>query len=541
MMFNSSPVLTEGEKEALIAKCFEDPVEFLQTFLPHLFPQDIPWVHRGIIAILTKRTKFLVKYGDLDKIVSNFTWKENPDDPKSPEHPIFEVEYSNGVPVNVRMTIRKFTMLMIPRGFSKTTLAGIGIMIYWVVYQEVQFAALVSETATHSSMQLSNVRRELETNEMILLLFGKLAPERNDPEKWTDELIETRTGVVIVARGRGGQIRGLNNRGRRPDRILIDDLENKESVSTPEQRLKCKNWAYGDLIPALPALNPDASIVALGTLLHPDALLMQWLHDPDWTSIKFGVYDKQGDPLWSTMMDGGKIEALKRSYARQGQLHIFSMEYLSKSTNEETQKFKAHFFIHRPVHKNDCIARALVIDPAISEKAGSDACALGVVGMQESGKLVVLDTRGGVGMLPREQVDNYFELSKLWDCTHHGVESVAYQAALIHLLREEMFRKGQYFEITPITHSAKKTERIEGILQPRYANGYIIHNRRFIELETQLLEWPSGKKDYPDVISMCIALLDPYAAQATPDDKDLAEDEYEDLEDIFDGEWRARI
>ena len=127
------------------------------------------------------------------------------------------------------------------------------------------------------------------------------------------------------------------------------------------------------------------------------------------------------------------------------------------------------------------------------------------------------------------------ELQIRFDKDKFGVESIAYQAALVHLLREEMFRKGYYFEVTPITHGRqRKEERVEGILQPRYASGYITHQRQFGILETSLLDWPNGKKDPPDAEAMAISLLDDYAPMAAPSDSDLGDDEYEPLE-----EWRA--
>ena len=144
-------------------------------------------------------------------------------------------------------------------------------------------------------------------------------------------------------------------------------------------------------------------------------------------------------------------------------------------------------------------------------------------------------------MTPRDQIDKFFELFKKWRPYKVGVEAVAYQAALIHLLQEEMFRKHMYFEIEPITHVMRKIERVEGILQPRYAGGYMRHARRFPRLETQLLDWPRGKMDGPDALSMAVSLLDPYAAMAADPETDLTEDEYEPLEKAMGGDWRTEV
>lgn len=153
-----------------------------------------------------------------------------------------------------------------------------------------------------------------------------------------------------------------------------------------------------------------------------------------------------------------------------------------------------------------------------------------------------------VGLSPRQQIDMYFDLHFAWNCTRHGVEAIAYQKALVHMLKEEMFRKAKaygpraYFEIDEITHGKTgKVERVEGILGPLYRSGYITHERRFAEYESQLFDWPNGKKDGPDSVAMAIALLDPYASLAfdsdNPDPHKLEKDQYKPLYEEV-GNWR---
>lgn len=559
----SAPALTKDERDQIARDCFRSPARFLRTFMNEAFSTPLPWLHRGWLAILTRKTDFLLDVLDhdedadwwlakrglpfrdvereLDKIVKHFVWKEDPEDDQSPEHAIFHLtRNADGKTIRVDVDFNRFTAAMIPRGFSKTTLAGQGVPLYWILYQEKKFFVYISETATHASDQLRNVRVQLEENKLILSVFGRLKPERMETEKWTDEQLQTKTGITVVARGRGGQVRGLNIKNKRPDCIILDDVEDEESVQTIEQRQKVRKWFYKSVKPAIAELNPDSTIIALGTLLHKEALLMTLMRDPDWTFIRFSAIDRDGEPLWELNMPLKKLARIKNSMTLVGELSSFYMEYMSMIRNDETAKFRESFFIHQHYGIQDCVARALVCDPAISQNKNADFCAFGVVGMTERGILPVLDTFAEVGMSPREQVDKFFELSIRWDITHHGIEAVAYQAALVHLVREEMFRKKRYFEIQSITHSQKKETRVEGVLQPRYANGYIVHTRRFPELESQLLDWPNGKKDVPDVVAMAITLLDPYAGQAGMDEgNDLGDDEYEDLDVVLEGDWKS--
>lgn len=528
----SETSLHKEEKETLFLRGYLNPVFFCHFYLHEWFPGRMPWVHKALMAILTRKCDFLLEECDqyeLGKIVRHFAYKEDATNEDEVAQPIFEVEYEDGKPARVNMALARFTEILMPRGFSKTTCTNAAVL-YDILYQEAEFLVYVSEAQLHAQTQLANVRRELESNERIIAVFGSLKPEQRQNKKWSEDTLETATGIFAVARGRGGQIRGLNMNGKRPDRIIVDDVEDKESVNTPEQRKKSRVWAYGDLIPALPspAKKEDASIVAVGTLLHNEALLMTWARDPEFNTIVFGALDNDGDPLWPENMDKARLARVKRSFANAGELSTFYMEYFNTTRNEETAKFKQSYFIYdkptKPLHK------AIAVDPAISDKPDADFCAFAVVGMEETGRIHVLDMYGDRGMSPRDQVDKYFELVVRWNPDRYGVEANAYQAALIHLLREEMFRKGRYFEIEPIKHSTRKIERVEGVLQPRMAAGYVIMSRRFPDLEQQLLDWPSSKLDFPDVLAMAITLLDPYAAQAADPELDLGEDEYEELD-----------
>lgn len=550
--------LAPQEVEAYLIEACADPVLFLRDFLSHLFPTPIPWFHRGAIAILTGKTQFLLKYGELDKIVENFQVKVDPTDESDDAEmkPIFHVwveglEWDHemirdlGLPldrqIDITMDVGQFTLLMMPRGFSKTSIAGIGIPLYNVVFEEVDFTLYISEAGPHARMQMHNVKRELSGNEMIRFFFGDLKPKLSDDEMWSQDLFETTTGMTMAARGRGSQVRGLNHLGNRPKKIICDDLEDPESTETDLQRVKVRRWAYGDLMPALAELDPNSTIVALGTMLHKDCLLQTWSRDKMWTVVKFAAHAKNGECLWPLLMDENKYQAKKHSFQQAGLLHVFYMEYDNTYRADETAIFKKeHLQYGRP--ENDPIeVTSIYIDPAISEEPDADFTAICVVSMTRRGNILVRDYWQKRGATPREQIDKYFEMAMLHQPQHHGVETNAYQKALQHLLREEMARFHYFFEIKPITHTQKKDQRIRGIVAPRFAGGYIWFVRRFIELETELLDYPAGKVDGPDSLAGAIALCDPHAALAgaTRDAPDVCADEYPPLEEIFDGDWRT--
>lgn len=512
---------------------YEDPVFFAHWFLPHWFgashnegqAKPMPWVHRGLLAILTGRTQFLETYGEVDKIIRNFVFQR--DGENGPEtHAIFYRD-EDGV---LRQNFYSKLEIMLPRGFSKTTIINTA-LVYDIEYENCSFPVYLSESGPHAIEQLGNIRAELDydpeqgpANERLFAVFGNRKPLQRSG-KWREDHIETTTGINLMARGRGAQIRGKNIKSARPDKIILDDVEDEESVQTDEQRAKTRKWLYAAVEPALP-VDGTGRLIAVGTLLHEDALLRTLQKDEDYACVIFGAHDRDGELLWKWRLNEFSLERLRRRYARAGQLSTFYLEYHNTLRAEETQKFR-NFTHSRPATTDDLIY-AIAIDPAISAKKKASEATITVASMSmTTGLIHVWESWGKVGATPREMIDKYFEFSKRYRCRFHGVEAIAFQAALIHIMREEMFRKRWYFEIEPIKHAEKKEQRIEGILQPRYASGYIHHVRAFPELETQLLDWPNGKSDRADSEAMAVALLDPLAAAAADPDSDPAEDEYE--------------
>lgn len=533
--------LTKEEATEIASRGFADPVFFCSWFLKKWFPLKMPWFHQGMLAILTRKCGFLEGYAELDRIIDNFVWYDEEDTDHENPHHVFRRDDSG----TLYMVLGKFTLLLIPRGFSKTTIAN-AVNLYNILYQECKFPLYVSKTGKHASRQLSSITKQLISNPRVLAVFGQLKPpQRNDEGlKWSesDGFIQTTTDIRMAAIGSGGQARGMLDDAQRPDRLYIDDLEDKESTKTDDRRADTKEWFFSDLLPVLPELDSEASAVMMSNLVHADCLAVHVMKDPEWTVVHFGAQDIAGDPLWPDLMGREKLEAKKQSYILQGKLHLYYMEYYNEVRSPEDAKFKQEYFRYEPVTQNKIFARSIAIDPAISESKEADYCTITVSGMRSDGLIQLLDQWGKVGASPREQVDTYFDMITKWNLaaygnSKYGVETQAYQAALVHLLQEEMFRRKVYFEITKLTHSSAKNERIEGVLQPRYANGFIVHQRRFLQLEASLLDWPNTKKDWADSAAMSVSLLDEAAPVVSSED--LRENSMPPLDEVYSGDWRS--
>jgi hypothetical protein len=112
-----------------------------------------------------------------------------------------------------------------------------------------------------------------------------------------------------------------------------------------------------------------------------------------------------------------------------------------------------------------------------------------------------------------------FEMQLIWQATMCGIESQAYQKALIFLMGEDMAAKRYWFIIESIVRGSKenKDRRVLGLLSPRYMNGRIRHLRPLPGLETNIADWPNGKKDYADAGASALTLLGESGAMVIPE------------------------
>lgn len=505
-----------------------DPAFFLRFFLSDWFPTALPPVHMGLLALLTRKVNFLNHYPECHEfIMKHFKYLADPQDPNSLELHVFQKNAEGGI----FMVCGDNNNFIIPRGFSKTTLYN-GANLYDCMTDGNTFSVYISETATHSETQLGNIRHELETNEKLRIAYGNVVPTRADSEKWTSDQLQLRNGAILVARGRGGQVRGLNFRGRRPTKIGMDDVEDQESIATALQRDKTEDWFYGAVKPTGVLMEGDKDqqplqITNLGTLLGPDCLCMTLNGDPEFNTVRFGAVveqpsDDNGNTptmLWDYKMSFELYSKMRENARYVRKLSQFTREYDSLIRVDDDTIFPTTF-IYTPTQRSDLIHVSQALDPAISAQPGRDHSALVTAGRRASdGCLWILDEWGGLGKTPTELIDQYFENHIKWQTTHNGIEAQQYQAALIHILGEEMARRQYYFIVTPIVQGSKvkKDDRIVGVLSPRYMNGYIRHLRPFRNLESNLDDWPNGKKDYADAAAMALTLLGESQGLVIPD------------------------
>jgi hypothetical protein len=286
----------------------------------------------------------------------------------------------------------QLVLIIAPRGFGKTSTVNLAFPAKKILFQEKKFIVPISCTATQATMQGENLKNELLSNKMISGLFGPMKSDTFSKDMWV-----TSTGTAVMPRGAGQQVRGILHGNNRPDLIIIDDLEDGESVRSEEQRAKLKAWFFADVMNSINRSRKDWKIIIIGTLLHEDSLLANIYDDykkqlaegnkPDWKCIHLSICDDNFHSNWPDFMDDAAIQKLADSYRRVGEIDAFYREYMGVPIAKENAKFQPSMFKYYEETDKDflkdrnMLENIVIIDPAKTAKSTSDDTAIVGIGV----------------------------------------------------------------------------------------------------------------------------------------------------------------
>lgn len=230
-------------------------------------------------------------------------------------------------------------VVMAFRGSAKSTICNLSYALWSVLgRQQKRFVILLSFNQVQARHHLTNIKRELENNELLASDFGPFLP--SDDEWAASSLVLPRYGAKLLAASFDQNIRGLRFNQYRPDLIIADDVEDSTMVRTKEGRAKTFQWFTRDI---LPLGDQQTKIMVLGTLLHEDCLLMRLIE-----SIKDGkrnglyrsypLLNERGEALWTGKF--GSYESIEDLKRKIGDERAWQQEYLLHIMPDEAQAIR---------------------------------------------------------------------------------------------------------------------------------------------------------------------------------------------------------
>lgn len=174
------------------------------------------------------------------------------------------------------------------RGAAKTTFSKI-ILLYVSCFGLEKLVVYCSETNAFAVQDVFEVRRELSTNPHIRHYFGIISSKavRGSDGEWSRDAFLTATGVYVLARGVGQQVRSALRNSYRPTLAIINDMYSKDSVKTEYTRAEYQKWFFQDLFNAVDDI--EGKVFFNGTILHQDTVPVVLKENPDWKIFEYPI------------------------------------------------------------------------------------------------------------------------------------------------------------------------------------------------------------------------------------------------------------
>ena len=176
------------------------------------------------------------------------------------------------------------------RGAAKTTLSKI-LLLYVCCFGLEKLVAYCSETYDFAEQDVFEVRRELTTNPHIRHYFGPIKSQgvRSQDGEWTRGAFLTATGVYVLARGVGQQIRGALRNSYRVTLAIVNDIYSENDVKTEQTRRSWETWFFTAMLSGVDDV--EGKVFFNGTILHEDTVPVKLKDNDSWKYHEYPIMD----------------------------------------------------------------------------------------------------------------------------------------------------------------------------------------------------------------------------------------------------------
>jgi hypothetical protein len=270
-------------------------------------------------------------------------------------------------------------MVIAPRDHAKSTALTTDYILAACLFRAADYVILVGSTEDGSAEQLGNITEELTENEDLIREFGVKKFLRTST---TDIIVEMQDGhrFRVLARGAEQRIRGRLWKGKRPNLLVCDDMEDDEQVENADRRRKFRIWFFRA---AKQALSKSGKIRVHGTILHDDSLLSRLRKNRTWKHQFYAAhtsFDDFSNPLWPERWSEEQLRARRQEFIEDGDSAGYSQEFLNNPLDHSDAFLKISDYIPMSVSDYDtekivCAASDFAVSKA--DKANRTAFVVG--------------------------------------------------------------------------------------------------------------------------------------------------------------------
>jgi len=398
---------------------------------------------------------------------------------------------------NFLQTAPNRRVIVIPRGFLKTTLATVAYTIWRVVHNPELRILLVSASKDNAKKMLRRIRMQFERNPLLQMLYPSVIPDFNHT-KWSD------VEACVQRKSREGEstfeVAGVGSKiaSRHYDIIIEDDLIDPENKRAPSQEEIQRAIEWHGVVDSL-LINPAIGMVqSIGT---------RWAH---YDFLRHVLDQKQPAKYIRAAVENGvptephrfPMSVLNSIRENEGS-YYFSSQYMNNPVPAEEMTFRPQdmrYFRRLPGGTK----KYILVDLAISQKKSADRTAIVCIAVSPDGFYFVDEYT--VGRFSATTTVNYIlQMARKNEDSLQciAIEGVAYQKALAQFLTEKMARTNQWYQVKEVRpgNQESKEMRVQSLQPLHQAHRLLIRERGMEELQMEMLEFPLGRHD--DIIDAC--------------------------------------
>lgn len=346
-------------------------------------------------------------------------------------------------------------------------------VLYLALTGEVKNVLLVSNNYENAERLLTPFMLQLERNLRIINDYGTQEQIGN----WETGSFTAKCGCSFRALGAGQSPRGTRNEAKRPDFILIDDIDTDEECRNPD-RIKTKwDWIEQALIPTV-SISGDIRILFNGNIIAKDCCIVRASKFANFFDV-INIRDKDGKSSWIEKNSESDIDfVLSKISTKSAQQEYFN------NPISEGETFKEITYGNVPQLRtfNNLICYG---DPAPSNsknKANSFK-SLWLIGRKDGVFYVI---KGFLDHVPNADfIEWYFQLRAFVNertqvfhyVENNTLQNPFYEQVFLPLFYQAGKRHNYVMPIIPDTRNKPdKFSRIEGNLEPINRMGKLIFN-----------------------------------------------------------------
>jgi predicted phage terminase large subunit-like protein len=306
-----------------------------------------------------------------------------------------------------------------------------------VLFRQSDYVILIGSTEDGAAEQLGNIVEELLENEDLIREFHIKKFLRTST---TDVIVEMQDGYKfrILARGAEQRIRGRLWKGKRPNLLVCDDMEDDEQVENADRRRKFRIWFFRA---AKQALSKSGKIRVHGTILHDDSLLSRLRKNRTWKTLFYAAhtsFDDFSNILWPERWSEPQLRARRQEFIEDGDAAGYSQEFLNNPLDHSDAFLKLTDFL--PMNEDDYDTDKIVCaaaDFAVSRADKANRTSFTVGGKDIANLLHFTDQRVG-RWDPTEWISEMFAIQQRWKPEVFWVEDGVIWKAVKSMVYREM-------------------------------------------------------------------------------------------------------